>query len=120
MNRIGFQRGRQPRPVSRVTHLLVLLMLSSAISGCLWWGEDGVVEEVTGPFNFNQEIPFTTWYHYPGTVSEPWAVDATDAVAVAASNITANLSGNSTPYFANATYYGTGFDTFEPTIGVTS
>ncbi|SVC63073.1 uncharacterized protein METZ01_LOCUS315927, partial [marine metagenome] len=44
--------------VSRVTHLLVLLMLSSAISGCLWWGEDGVVEEVTGPFNFNQEIPF--------------------------------------------------------------
>jgi len=21
-------------------------------------------------------IPATTWYHYPGTVAEPWAVDA--------------------------------------------
>ena len=106
--------------MTRVAHLLVVLMLSSSLSGCLWWGEDEIVEEETGPFNFDQETPFTTWYHYPGTVSEPWAVDATDAVAVAAANITANLSGNSTPYFANATYYGTGFDTFEPTIGVTS
>ena len=106
--------------MTRVAHLLVLLMLSSTISGCLWWGEDEVVEEETGPFDFDQEVPITTWYHYPGTVSEPWAVDATDSAAVSAANITANLSGNSTPYFANATYYGTGFDTFEPTIGVTS
>ena len=106
--------------MTRVAHLLVLLMLSSTISGCLWWGEDDIDEEETGPFDFEQEVPITTWYHYPGTVSEPWAVDATDSAAVSAANITANLSENSTPYFANATYYGTGFDTFEPTIGVTS
>ena len=102
-----------------VASLLFLLMISSTIGGCLWWEEE--VEEVieSGPFSFEQAIPITTWYHYPGSVSAPWAVDATDPMAVTAANITANLTGNSTPYFANATYYGTGFDTFEPTIGIT-
>ena len=106
--------------MSRVAHLLILLMLSSTISGCLWWEKDAVDEIEMGPFNFEQTTPITTWYHYPGTVSEPWAVDATDSTAVSAANITANLSGNNTPYFTNATYYGTGFDTFEPTIGITA
>ncbi len=97
-----------------------MLLLSSAMTGCMWWKDDEVAEEEKGPFEFDQQVPITTWYHYPGTVAEPWAVDATNATGVSAANITANLTGNSTPYFANATYYGTGYDTFEPTIGVTS
>ena len=64
-----------------VASLLFLLMISSTIGGCLWWEEE--VEEVieSGPFSFEQAIPITTWYHYPGSVSAPWAVDATDGAA---------------------------------------
>jgi len=100
--------------------LLVFLMIAPAISGCFGGGERSEAEP-EGPFVFSEGvIPATTWYHYPGTVAEPWAVDATDAAAIAAANITANLTGGSTPFYANGTYYGTGWDTFEPTIGITS
>ena len=100
--------------------LLVFLMIAPAISGCFGGGERSGAEP-EGPFVFSEgAIPATTWYHYPGTVAEPWAVDATDAAAVAAANITANLTGGSTPFYSNGTYYGTGWDTFEPTIGITS
>ena len=88
----------------RIAPLLVLLMLSSTIGGCLWWEEEEEERFESSPFSFEQSVPITTWYHYPGSVSAPWAVDATDVAAVSAANITANLSGNSTPYFANATY----------------
>ena len=106
--------------MTKVAQLLSLLMLSSMVTGCMWWEDEEVIEEERGAFEFDQQVPITTWYHYPGTIVEPWAVDATNAGAVSAANITADLTGNSTPYFANATYYGTGYDTFEPTIGVTS
>ncbi|HJM24000.1 MAG TPA: hypothetical protein QF461_05945, partial [Candidatus Thalassarchaeum sp.] len=67
--------------------LLVLLLLGSSLSGCFFWKDDGSMEEEeVGPFSFNEPIPETTWYHYPGTVSEPWAVDATDPVVVASAN----------------------------------
>ena len=99
---------------------LCLLMLSSAMTGCVWWEDEPEKEVFQGAFDFGKELPITTWYHYPGTPAERWAVDATDAAAVLASNISADFSGNSTPFFSSATYYGTGFDTFEPTIGVTS
>ena len=99
---------------------LCLLMLSSAMTGCVWWEDEPEKEVFQGAFDFGKELPITTWYHYPGTPAERWAVDATDAAAVLASNISADFSGNSTPFFSSATYYGTGFDTFEPTIGETS
>ena len=35
-------------------------------------------------------------------------------------NLTVNLSGFNVPYYTSGTYYGTGWDTFEPTIGITS
>ncbi len=103
-----------------VALLLTLLLIAPAISGC-FGGDDKPAPEPEGPFVFEQgAIPTTTWYHYPGTVSSPFAIDATDAAAVAAANITPNLTGASAPFYAQGTYYGTGFDTFEPTIGVTS
>ena len=100
--------------------LLAVLIVGSMISGC-FGGDDKTMPEQDSPFVFEQgEIPSTTWYHYPGTVTSPFAVDATDYNAVNNANITQNLSGNSIPFFAQATYYGTGWDTFEPTLGVTS
>ena len=102
-----------------VATLLALLIIAPAISGC-FGGENKVTPDEEGSFSFEQgDIPATTWYHYPGTVSSPFAIDATDAAAVAAANITANLSGANAPFFAQGTYYGTGWDTFEPTIGIT-
>ena len=100
--------------------MLTLLLVAPVLSGCFGGGEGG--EEESGSiFYFEQgEIPSTTWYHYPGSVASPFAVDATDFDAVVAANITSNLTGMSTPFFTEATYYGTGYDTFEPTIGITS
>ncbi len=98
---------------------LIVFLVTPAFGGCLEPEDNRVVIEESGPFDFGRPLPVTTWYHYAGTLANPWPVDATDSVAVLSSNITANLTGNNIPYFANATYYGTGFDTFEPTIGVT-
>ncbi|MDP6847064.1 MAG: hypothetical protein QF366_05465, partial [Candidatus Poseidoniia archaeon] len=102
------------------TACIALLFLLPALAGCLAPEDKRTYEPEPGPFDFDAPIPVTTWYHYPGSVSSPQAIDATNPAAVAAANITANLTGDSTPFFTNATYYGTGFDTFEPTIGITS
>ncbi len=61
-----------------------------------------------GPFDFNETIPITTFYHYEN------AVNALDF------NETVNLTGDNTPFWTQGTYYGIGTTTFEPTIGVTS
>lgn len=101
----------------RRNHLAILLtiMLSSgALSGCFGDDPPPPEPEVKGPFDFSQPLGNTTWYHYSG------GIDATAAEAVAAANITANLTGNNTPYFSVGSYYGIGETTFEPTIGVTS
>ena len=38
----------------RVASLLVLLMLSSTITGCLWWGDEEEVHFEEGPLVFDQ------------------------------------------------------------------
>ena len=103
-----------------LTIIVGLLMIVPTLSGC-FAGEK--VEEIveSGPFIFEEgEISMTTWYHYPGTVSNPTAIDATNILAVTNANITTNLSGDNLPFYASGTYYGTGWDTFEPTLGITS
>ena len=90
--------------MSKATQLLCLLIVSSTTTGCMWWEEAPEEEVVEGAFDFGRDTPITTWYHFPGTPSERWAVDATDATAMLASNITAEFSGNSTPFFSSATY----------------
>ena len=104
----------------RVAHILCLLILTSTTTGCVLWEEEPEEVLIEDVFEFGREIPITTWYHFPGTPSERWAVDATDPDAVASSSISFDFSGNSTPFYSSATYYGTGFDTFEPTLGITS
>ena len=58
------------------------------------WEEDTEEVLIEDVFDFGREIPITTWYHFPGTPSERWAVDATDPDAVASSSIAFDFSGN--------------------------
>ena len=90
-------------------------MLNLPFTGCLFEVDDNrtVIEEPS-IFDFNREIPATTWFHYSG------AVNALDQNAVNQANITANLTGNNVPYWTQGSYYGIGLTTFEPTMGITS
>ena len=92
---------------------LAVLMICTSLSGCLG-SEEEVVTEDSSPFDFDRPISNTTWYHYSG------GVDALDETAVIAANITANLTGDNTPFWSSASYYGIGLSTFEPTMGITS
>lgn len=94
--------------------LLALLMLLAPLSGCI--GSSTMVPDddaVRSPFSF--EFSNLTSYHFPGSPSSTEAIDATTAT-----DLWVNLTGNNTPISAEATYYGIGHTTFEPTIGVTS
>jgi len=94
--------------------LLTSMLIMSMLSGC--FGNEVIEEEeiIESPFNFEQAIPDGVWYHYSG------GVNALNSTAVAAANITANLSGNNAPIFSNGSYYSIGMSTFEPTIGISS
>ncbi len=89
-------------------------MLCCSFIGCLDSNDAGPAPVVDSPFNFERDIPTTTWYHYAG------GIDAQNASAVAAANITVNLTGNNMPFWTQGSYYGIGMSTFEPTMGITS
>jgi hypothetical protein len=88
-------------------------MLCSSLMGCFGEEEKPPLVEPS-PFDFGREISNTTWYHYDG------GIDALNATAVAAANITVNLTGDNLPFWTQGTYYGIGLSTFEPTMGITS
>ena len=81
--------------------------------GCFGDEEPTVIIEPS-LFDFDRDIPPTTWYHYAG------GIDALNISAIAMSNITVNLTGENLPFWTQGTYYGIGMSTFEPTIGITS
>ena len=74
------------------------------------------VEEIKENSPFDSLCPNgianNTWYHYPGAID---ALVAPDII-----NGTSILQGENIPLCAEGTYYGIGFSTFEPTIGITS
>ncbi|MCI0497664.1 MAG: glycoside hydrolase [Thermoplasmata archaeon] len=94
--------------------LVALLVLSGGVYYAFYTGDSDDDEKapvfVPGPFDFNWTIPNTTYYHFAG------ALDAREWYE----NLSANLTGDNAPFWANGTYYGIGTHTFEPTIGVTS
>ena len=100
--------------------MMVGVILCSSLTGC-FASESSVDITEDSIFSFPEgKIPITTWYHFAGSVEYPWAVDATDPAEVNNANLSINLSGLNIPYYTSGTYYGTGWDTFEPTIGITS
>ena len=87
---------------------MLFALLAPGLSGC--FGKDEPPPSVEpSPFDFEQPIANTTAYHFSN-----W----TNALDFSPDEL--NLSANMTPIWSLGTYYGTGFDTFEPTIGVTS
>ena len=92
---------------------MILLMLAPMISGCF---AGNTVEEIKENSPFDNLCPDgianNTWYHYPGAVN---ALSAPHMI-----NGTSILQGENVPMCTKGTYYGIGFSTFEPTIGITS
>ena len=92
---------------------MILLFLAPMISGCF---AGDTVEEIKENSPFDDLCPNgianNTWYHYPG------AIDALTAPHIV--NGTSILQGENIPICTEGTYYGIGFSTFEPTIGITS
>ncbi|MAB36015.1 MAG: hypothetical protein CL975_01655 [Euryarchaeota archaeon] len=90
---------------------MVLLLIMSSISGCFGSEEEGSTEVSLFDSLCSEQggtISNTTWYHFAN------ATDATMSPGVG------NLTGGNTPVCSIGTYYGIGFSTFEPTIGITS
>ncbi|MDP6334543.1 MAG: sialidase family protein, partial [Candidatus Poseidoniaceae archaeon] len=85
-----------------------------SFAGCLEPEDKRTIIEEPGIFDFNREIPETTWYHYAG------GINALDNLAVEKANITANLAFNNIPFWTQGSYYGIGMTTFEPTMGITT
>ena len=67
--------------------ILSLLMLCCSLMGCFGADDSGPAPVEDSSFNFERDIPATTWYHYAG------GIDAQNTTAVAAANITVNLTG---------------------------
>ena len=92
---------------------MILLMFAPMISGCF---SGNTVEEIKESSPFDNLCPDgianNTWYHYPGAVN---ALSAPHMI-----NGTSILQGENVPMCTKGTYYGIGFSTFEPTIGITS
>ena len=92
---------------------MILLMLAPMISGCF---AGDTVEEIKESSPFDNLCPDgianNTWYHYPGAVN---ALSAPHII-----NGSSILQGENVPICTKGTYYGIGFSTFEPTIGITS
>ena len=96
-----------------LTTVIVLLVLSSMVSGCFskesneMGGIDSFFDEIC-PDGFANN----SWYHFP---------NSTDIFSMDESfDLNSILIGENIPICAKGTYYGIGVSTFEPTIGITS
>lgn len=99
--------------------LIALCMVLPTLSGCL--GSDAPKAEAPShPFGFESAIAPGVWYHYGGGPEDPVAYDATNESALALGNLSNVWTEMNRPVWSNGTYYGTGFDTFEPTLGILS
>lgn len=99
--------------VRTIAGCLVLLLLAPMISGCF---AGNAVEEIKENSPFDNLCPNgianNTWYHYPGAINALVVPHITNGTSV--------LQGENIPICTEGTYYGIGFSTFEPTIGITS
>ncbi len=83
---------------------LCLLMVLSSLSGC--FGNEEISEEEIESDLWNFEIGERTWYHFANATAVEDVADF-------------KYGGRNIPFEAEATYYGIGMTTFEPTMGIT-
>ena len=100
--------------MNKLTFLIIAFLVTPSFSGCLEPEDKRTIIEEPGIFDFDRDIPETTWYHYAG------GINALDNTAVNQANITVNLTSNNIPFWTQGSYYGIGLTTFEPTMGITS
>ena len=105
---------------TRVSTVLVFLLVMPTLMGC--FGEDSKPPaEVEPPFGFEEAIPSGVWYHIGGSPSNQNVTNILNESAMAERGFSMDrFNGSNVPYWMNGTYYGTGYDTFEPTIGILS
>jgi len=102
----------------RVGTVLILVLLAPVFSGC-FGNEPAKAKSPDHPFDFDAAIAPGVWYHVGGSPDSVNATDLLDSKAMEARGITmSSFNGSNIPYWTQGTYYGTGFDTFEPTLGV--
>ena len=105
---------------TRVSTLMVLLLILPALMGC--FGEDAKPPaKVEHPFGFDEAIASGVWYHLGGSPSDLNVTNILNESQMSERGFSMDMfNGSNVPYWTNGTYYGTGFDTFEPTIGILS
>ena len=105
---------------TRVSTLMVLLLILPALMGC--FGEDAKPPaKVEHPFGFDEAIASGVWYHIGGSPSDLNVTNILNESQMSERGFSMDMfNGSNVPYWTNGTYYGTGFDTFEPTIGILS
>ena len=80
--------------MQKLLTLVIAFLLVPGMSGCLEPEDKRTVVEEPSIFDFGRLNPTTTWYHYAGTLSRPYAVDATNDSAILDANISVDLTGN--------------------------
>ena len=80
--------------MQKLLTLVIAFLLTPGMSGCLEPEDKRTVVEGPSIFDFGRLNPTTTWYHYAGTLSMPYAVDATNDSAIIGANISVDLTGN--------------------------
>ena len=60
-------------PMQKFLSLVIAFLVTPALGGCLEPEDNRVIIEEPTIFDFGRPQPNTTWYHYPGTIAEPWA-----------------------------------------------
>jgi alkanesulfonate monooxygenase SsuD/methylene tetrahydromethanopterin reductase-like flavin-dependent oxidoreductase (luciferase family) len=95
---------------NRVSAALIMLMLAPTLMGC--FGNNEPEEPpIIHPFGFDEAIPNGVWYHFGGSAESQNATNLLNASAMEARGFSPEmLNGSNIPFWANGTYYGTGFD----------
>ena len=79
--------------MNKLAFLIALFMLNISFSGCLEAEDKRIVIEEPGLFDFDKEIPETTWYHYSGGVN-----------AIVKESLSDNISGNKKNFWTQVIY----------------
>ena len=103
---------------TRVSTVLVFLLVMPTLMGC-FGGDDEPPAMPDYPFGFDEAVASGVWYHIGGSPSNQNVTNILNESAMAERGFSMDMfNGSNVPYWTNGTYYGTGYDTFEPTLSL--